>query len=451
MEPVTHLLTGACLARTGLNRRAAYATLTMAVAAEFPDVDTLWGVRGSVAEFEHHRGITHTFFGLPFEAALIVLAVYGLHHWRLRRAATLQPVRATNPEVASPLSADARPNAPTERSSPRPLTAAPVRWGWLYGLALLALLSHLLLDYTNNYGLRPFYPFNPHWYSASIVFIFDPLIFVMLLAGLIAPALFGLVSSEVGVRRQQFRGRGWAGAALLGVVALWTLREVEHTRAMQLAMSQSIAEPDAGTANSSSGPGSSAQAPTNGAAALIQAAGEDGLSPPVPQVVYLSAQRVLANPNPLNPFQWAAVIDFGPVYQLAEIDTRNDAVSPGDTFQPKPGRSPAVLAAEASPLGRFYMNWSPMPFVSVSAPGSFASDPGGGMGDGRSGVAGLTVVTFRDPRFMGPIPLLRDEVPSDSTGNGNDAGNDRNPLSATVTVDATGRVVRQSMGAGGGR
>jgi inner membrane protein len=29
MEPVTHLLTGACLSRTGLNRKAAYASLTI--------------------------------------------------------------------------------------------------------------------------------------------------------------------------------------------------------------------------------------------------------------------------------------------------------------------------------------------------------------------------------------------------------------------------------------
>jgi inner membrane protein len=453
MEPVTHLLTGACLARTGLNRRAAYATLTMVVAAEFPDVDTLWGVRGPVAEFEHHRGITHTFLGLPFEAALIVLAIYGLHRWRVSREAKLQASSTTDPEAVSSSSDDGQVHVPKGRATPRPLTAAPVRWGWLYIFALLALLSHLLLDYNNNYGLRPFYPFNSHWYSASIVFIFDPLIFAMLLAGLVAPALFGLVNSEVGVRRPRFRGRGWAGAALLGVLAVWTLRAVEHTRAMQLAMAQSIADPGAGTANSSPGIDSFTQATGNGSAVLNQATGDLGLAPPVPPVTYLSAQRALANPDPLNPFRWAAVIDFGSVYQLAEIDTRNGVVSPSDTFQPKPGRSPAVLAAEASPLGSFYMNWAPMPFLSESGPGSLASDSSSGLVSGRSGGAGLTVVTFRDPRFMGPIPLLRDDAPSDGSGNGsaNDTGDGSSPLSAAVTVDAAGRVVRQSMGAGADR
>ena len=32
MEPVTHFLTGACLARTGLNRATAYATLAVTLA-----------------------------------------------------------------------------------------------------------------------------------------------------------------------------------------------------------------------------------------------------------------------------------------------------------------------------------------------------------------------------------------------------------------------------------
>ncbi len=435
MEPVTHLLTGACLARTGLNRRAAYATLTMIVAAEFPDIDTLWGLRGPVAGFEHHRGMTHTFLGLPFEAALIVLAVYGLHRWRVARSAAFQAA-TKNPQFGDPSPAGATFPAPTQRAAARPLTAAPVRWGLLYGFAVLALLSHLLLDYTNNYGLRPFYPFDQHWYAASIVFIFDPLMFAMLLAGLVAPALFGLVSSEVGVRRPRFRGRGWAGAALLGVLALWALREVDHSRAMHLAMSQSIASPGQDIAGSAQGAPDAApnQAPPNG---------DSSLAPPAPPVTYLAAQRALANPDPLNPFQWAAVIDFGPVYQLAEIDTRNSAVSPGTTLQPKAARSPAILAAEASPLGRFYMSWSPMPFVDVSHPGN-GPDSRDGLEDGSGGgvtETGLTVVTFSDPRFMGPIPLLGEAGPASG----------RSPLSATVTLDAAGRVVRQSMGNGAAR
>jgi len=31
----------------------------------------------------------------------------------------------------------------------------------------IAALSHLLLDWTNNYGLRPFFPFNPRCMPAA--------------------------------------------------------------------------------------------------------------------------------------------------------------------------------------------------------------------------------------------------------------------------------------------
>ena len=265
MEPVTHLLTGACLSRTGLNRRAAYATLTMVVAAEFPDVDTLWSVRGPIEGFQHHRGITHTFLGLPFEAALIVGGVYVWHRWRVRRERGQARLHA------------------------RPLTAAPVCWGVLYGLALVSLLSHLLLDYTNNYGLRPFFPFDGHWYAASIVFIFDPLMFALLVGSLIMPWLFGLVNAEVGAKKQPFVGRGWAIAALLGVVAWWGLRMVEHQRAVQMAMGQSVVAPASATGSMQ----------TDADAAYVPS--------------YLPTRRALASPDLLSPFRWSAVMDFGPV------------------------------------------------------------------------------------------------------------------------------------------
>ena len=86
MEPITHLMTGACLARAGFNRKAAYATLAMTLAAEAPDLDVLWSADGPVAAFQHHRGITHTLIGLPFEGLVVVGAVWLFHRWRVRRA-----------------------------------------------------------------------------------------------------------------------------------------------------------------------------------------------------------------------------------------------------------------------------------------------------------------------------------------------------------------------------
>src|SRR5271170_3203372 len=85
MEPVTHFLTGAVLGRAGFNRRTAYATLAMTLAAEAPDLDVLWGFRGPVAVLEHHRGITHTLLGAPFVALATTGTVYLWHRFRKTR------------------------------------------------------------------------------------------------------------------------------------------------------------------------------------------------------------------------------------------------------------------------------------------------------------------------------------------------------------------------------
>jgi hypothetical protein len=138
---------------------------------------------------------------------------------------------------------------------------------------------------------------------------------------------------------------------------------------------------------------------------------------------FLPVRAALASPDPLNPFRWSAVMDFGPVYRLAEIDSSAGTLIMGETTYPKPGRSAAVLTAERSKLGRVYMDWSPMPFVQVTkADTDLASG-------GAEPAAAATVVTFQDPRFLG--------------GRLSDSG--RHSLLGTVELDATGHVVLQTM------
>lgn len=395
MEPVTHVLTGACLARAGFNRRAAYATFAMAVAAELPDIDSVWAFRGPVEALQHHRGITHTFLGVPFEAAFVVLIAYAVHRWReARQRKRPRPVAVGD-------------HVPIER----PLTAAPVRWGLLYGFCIVALLSHLLLDYTNNYGLRPFYPFNPHWYAASIVFIFDPLIFALLLMGLVVPWIFRLVNAEVGARRQRFTGTGWPRAALLLIVVLWGVRWMEHDRAMQLAMEQSLEAPP---------PPESAQSTATDSSQQQNAQ---------PKPTYLSAQSALASPDPLSIFRWYTVTDFGTLYQLERVDTSQLTVEATEGTYNKPERTAAVVAAESSKLGRVFLDWSPMPILTVDD--SRAEVEQATADADRPLLHGGTVVNFRDPRFMGVMPWL-------SRGS-------RSPLSGMVVLDPQNHVVLQSL------
>ena len=157
-----------------MNRNTALATATLTLAAEAPDLDVLGRLRGPAFGFAHHRGFTHSFLGVPLVAALVVVFVYLI--WRLRGRKTNDP-------------------------------NLPPRWGLLFLYACLAGLSHILLDFSNNYGVRPFWPFSEKWYSWDIVFIFEPVILGFLLLGLIIPSFFSLFDREIGARHRGPRGR----------------------------------------------------------------------------------------------------------------------------------------------------------------------------------------------------------------------------------------------------
>lgn len=302
MEPVTHFLTGACLGRSGFNRKTAYATLAMTLAAEAADLDILWGFRGPVAELHHHRGWTHSLVGAPVVALVTVAFVWLLHRWRRR-----EPVLAP-------------------------------RWGWLFFSALIAAMSHILLDYTVNYGVRPFFPWSEKWYAWSIVFIVDPWILLALSLALVIPAILGLADREIGARKKLFRGRAWAIAGLVLMVMYWGLRNAERGHALELIRT-----------------GSYTREP------LI---------------------RVAAEPHMLDPFRWRMIMETEDYYQTAEINTIGDAVDTDDYADViyKPPVTPAVAAAKQSYLGRVYLDWGKWPLVedegTMQVPGAEPPQPG---------------------------------------------------------------------------
>ena len=189
------------MGRAGLNRKTALATATLTLSAEAADLDVLSRFGGSAFSLNHHRGFTHSFLGVPLFAAEVVAFVYGV--WRLRGRKT------RNPNL-------------------------PARWGLLFAYACLAGFSHILLDYTNSYGIRPFWPFSERWISWDIVYIVEPVILVVLILGLTVPGLFSLINQEIGARRKDNSppGRVAASVALIAVFACWGLRDYEHRRAI---------------------------------------------------------------------------------------------------------------------------------------------------------------------------------------------------------------------------
>jgi len=288
LEPVTHFLTGACLGRAGLNRKTALATLTLTLAAEAPDLDVLGGIRGPAFGFAHHRGFTHSFLGIPLDALVVVGFVYLI--WRLRGRKT------NNPKL-------------------------PPRWGLLFLYACLAGLSHLLLDFTNNYGVRPFWPFSEKWYSWDIVFIFEPVMFAFLLLGLIVPGVFALIDKEIGASRRAPRGRVAASLALSGVVLLWGLRDYEHRRAVN----------------------------------ALEARTYNGVDP----------LRASAYPKWIDPFHWEGVVETPGFFVLAPVDSLVPEVDPQGRLEVryKPEETPVTLAAKKSYVGRVFLDWAQYPIT----------------------------------------------------------------------------------------
>ena len=76
-----------------------------------------------------------------------------------------------------------------------PIAAASLMWGigrarrtdvrfwWLLALSYLGVLSHVFLDYLNNYGIRLLAPFDWTWFYGDAVFIADLVLWTVLGAG----------------------------------------------------------------------------------------------------------------------------------------------------------------------------------------------------------------------------------------------------------------------------
>jgi inner membrane protein len=359
MEPVTHFLTGACIGRAGLNRTTAYCTLATVLAAEAPDIDVLWSFDGSLESFKHHRGITHTLIGAPFMAAAVVGIVALVHLYaerrRLRTVARL----------------DLPPGAPI----PAQLQQKNIRWGWLYFAALIASLSHILLDWTNNYGVRPFFPFSPRWYAGSFVFIADPILWALLLAAVLIPWILSLADNEIGARRTPFRGRSWAIFALCGMVLVWALRLSQQFQAR----------------------------------ALLENV----------QITTQPATRIALEPYPFSPFHWHAILETPTAFQTAEVDTRSGQIDSDPAINAffKPPDTPAVEAAKQTELGRVYLDWSSWPVVRDLGPQPIPYLDAPQLPPGRT----WTTVEFSDLRFDYSFLPNSSAVP-------------RNPLGAEVYI-----------------
>ena len=136
----------------------------LVVGSNLPDADLLYTSLGGgpLAYVLQHRGYTHTLVGALAGSAL----------WWCGCALWLRY---------------------------RHLRATAVEQTWLAAAGASGVLLHLAMDYTNNYGVHPFWPFYDGWVYGDSVFILEPLLWlaalplVFLLETVVARVLVALL------------------------------------------------------------------------------------------------------------------------------------------------------------------------------------------------------------------------------------------------------------------
>jgi inner membrane protein len=148
MDPFTHTLVGLTAAKAGLERLSPLATTVCMLAANSPDSDVVVGfVSDRWTYLHHHRGITHSIVGV-IALAVLVPAILWLGERGFAR------LRGTKPRT---------------------------RFRGLLLASLIVTATHPLMDWTNNYGVRPLLPWSGRWFYGDLVFIVDP--YILLVVG----------------------------------------------------------------------------------------------------------------------------------------------------------------------------------------------------------------------------------------------------------------------------
>jgi inner membrane protein len=277
MDNLTHSLVGLMMSRAGIDRKVPKAALLMVLAANVPDIDVVSGVGGALSYLKWHRSYTHA---LAIAPVMALLPVAFLLLFRIR---------------------------PTL---------------WMYLASLAGVLSHLVLDWTNIYGIRLFLPFSDQWPRLDQTDVVDPWIWGILLLAVAAPALAGLVGAEIGAKKAGNAKRGWAWFAIAMILAYEGVRFAAHSRA--------LAVMDAHTYNGA------------------------------------IAKRLTAVPDRLNPWRWRGIAEGDGFVDILPIDLAEE-------FDPSAGRvdyraepNPAIEAARQTAAFQGFAQFCQLPFWKVT-------------------------------------------------------------------------------------
>jgi inner membrane protein len=281
MDPLTHTATGLFLSRVGLKRWTPFAAPILMLAANAPDIDIATGLGGSLNYLHYHRHLTHSLVGMPVMALLPVVVV-------------------------------------------RLIARKPVNWWGAFAAGMIAVASHLLLDFTNLYGIRLLLPFSAEWQRLDLTAVIDMWIWGVLLLAVIGPFVGRLVGSEIssGAVRERHHGRGLAVFALLFLVFYNYGRGVLHSRATSILESRIYQD-----------------------------------SNPL---------RVLAAPDPANPLLWRGVVETRDFYAVEDVNLAGDFDPTRATIFHKPEADPALDAAARTKEFQEFLRFAQFPLWRVS-------------------------------------------------------------------------------------
>ncbi len=146
MDNLTHSLVGLAAAKAGLEKLSPGATALCVLAANSPDADIVTLIGGRWIYLQNHRGITHSIVGTIVLALALPLVFHGVA-WLIARLRKRKPA---------------------------------TRLRGLMIASIIVTASHPLLDWTNNYGVRLLLPWNSRWFYGDLVFIMDPVFWLVL-------------------------------------------------------------------------------------------------------------------------------------------------------------------------------------------------------------------------------------------------------------------------------
>jgi membrane-bound metal-dependent hydrolase YbcI (DUF457 family) len=198
MDPLTHGLASYAATRAFFPRASRYTLFAALAAGTFADADRVAVLFGPSAWLRVQGTWLHSLPGALLLAAIVAGVFLVLERSKAQPQSALL--------------------------SPAPLFAA----------AGLAALLHIALDLCQSDGVALLWPFRARRTALDWTGGADPWILSLLLAGLLFPALLGLVTEEIGAKEKGPRGRAGAVLALAAICAFLAARAVLHERAVAL-------------------------------------------------------------------------------------------------------------------------------------------------------------------------------------------------------------------------